>query len=151
MHDALYTSVVNEVDCTNLIYNKGNSNAGLEWSARRRGNRPLGARDVARNIETCLGPYATHDCIQSPHTGHNTREEQQASSRRPCGEDQSIMSQLAARTLGRSAIEHRGSQVTVALHPYRPPYFIGGENEDAHIWTSIASRLLDIVQGEPSM
>ena len=72
---ALHYSDVREVICTeNLICNKRISNAGQEWSAGRPGNRPIGARDAAQNSDTCLGPYATCDCVQSPLMGHNTRE-----------------------------------------------------------------------------
>ena len=38
----------------------------------------------------------------------------------------------------------------MALHPHRPPYFCGGQDEDVHVWTSIVSRWLETVQGEPS-
>ena len=38
----------------------------------------------------------------------------------------------------------------VALLLRRPPYFTGGEDEDVHVWTSIVSRWLDAIQGEPS-
>ena len=40
--------------------------------------------------------------------------------------------------------------MTVALHPRRPPYFCGGQDEDVHVWTSIVTRWLETVQGEPS-
>ena len=69
----MYYSDVKEVICTeNLICNKRISNAGQEWSARRPGNRPIGANDATRDPETCLGAYATHTIVQPPHTGHNT-------------------------------------------------------------------------------
>ena len=42
------------------------------------------------------------------------------------------------------------SSVTVALHLRRPPYFYRGSNDDVHVWTSIVSRWLNTVQGEPS-
>ena len=61
--DALYISNVNDVACTNKICNKRISTAGQEWSVGRPGNRPIGARDAARNPQTCLGPYATHKTI----------------------------------------------------------------------------------------
>ena len=38
----------------------------------------------------------------------------------------------------------------VALHPRRPPYFCGGLDDDVHVWTSIVSRWLEAVRGEPS-
>ena len=80
--DALYSSDVNEVACTTNDCNKRISNAGQEWSTGRPGNRPIGAREAAHNSETCLGPYATCDCVQ-PHTGHNTCDPRQASSQLP--------------------------------------------------------------------
>ena len=78
--DALYYGDLNEVACTIEICNKRISTAGQEWSAGRPGNRPIGARDVARNSETYLGPYATRSAIQ-PHMGNNTRDSRQTSSR----------------------------------------------------------------------
>ena len=72
---------------TFLICIKKISVARQEWLAGRLGNKPLGARDTTRNIETCLGTYATYAIVQPHRTGHNTREEQQASSRRPQEED----------------------------------------------------------------
>ena len=61
--DAMYISGVNDVACTNEIYNKRISNPGQEWSAGRPGNRPIGARKATHNSETYLGPYTTRDCI----------------------------------------------------------------------------------------
>ena len=58
LNDGMYISNVNDVACRNEICNKRNSNAGPEWSARRLGNRPLGASDAVRNSEMCLGAYA---------------------------------------------------------------------------------------------
>ena len=49
-----------------------------------------------------------------------------------------------------SAAEDRASPATVALHPRRPPYFYGGLDEDVHVWTSIVSRWLEAIRGEPS-
>ena len=89
--DALYINDLNEVACTIEKCNKRISNAGQEWSAGRPGNRPIGARNAARNSDTYLGPSATRDCTQ-PHTGHNTCEEEQALSRRPRQEDQALAS-----------------------------------------------------------
>ena len=147
--DALYISDVKDVACTLESCNKRISVAGQEWSAGRLGNRPIGAREAARNTKTCLGPYATRDTVQ-PHTGHNTRGPGQASSR-PQPEDQDSTIQLRASTSRRpSAAEDRASPATVALHPRRPPYFCGGSDEDVHVWTSIVSRWLEAVQGEPS-
>ena len=85
--DALYISDVNDVACTDGTCNKRISYAGQERSAGRPGNRPTGARDAARNTETCLGPYATRTV--QPHTGSNTREYQASSRRLPRKEDQS--------------------------------------------------------------
>ena len=56
--DATYDENVKDVACMDPI-NKRISCAGPEWSAGRPGNRPIGAREAARNTETCLGPYAT--------------------------------------------------------------------------------------------
>ena len=147
--DALYVSNVNEVVCTLEQCNKRISCAGPEWSAGRPGNRPIGAREVARNSETCLGPYATRAIVQS-HTGHNTCGRRQASSR-PRPEDQDSTIQPTTRSSRRSpAAEDRASSVTVALHPRRPPYFHGDADNDVHVWTSVVSRWLNTVQGEPS-
>ena len=78
--DALYIGNVNDVACTIEPCNKRISCAGPERSVGRPGNRPIGARDAARNTETCLGPYATRSAVQ-PHMGYNTRDSRQASSR----------------------------------------------------------------------
>ena len=98
----------------------------------------------------CSGPYGT--ASQQPHhTGHNTREETVTASsatRRPRHEDST--SQPTASSSGRPAAEDRASPATVALHPRRPPYFCGGLDEDVYVWTSIVSRWLDAIQGEPS-
>ena len=59
--DAMYYNNVNEVTCTKEICNKRISYAGQDWSAWRRGNRPIGASDAARNSQTCLGPSATRE------------------------------------------------------------------------------------------
>ena len=114
------------------------------------GNRPIGAREAARNSETCLGPYATRDTVQ-PHTGSNTREDQASSRRLPRKEDQGNTIQPTASTSGRSpAAKDRASPATAALHPRKPPYFSGGADDDVHVWTSIVDRWLSTVQGEPS-
>ena len=149
LNDAMYDNDVNEMICMDdENCNKRISYVGQEWSAGRPGNRPIGAREAARNSETCLGPYATRT-VQSPHTGCNTREIE-ASLRLPHIGDQSTR-QLAASSSRRSpAVEDRVLPATVALHPCRPPYFTGGTNDDVHVWTSIISRWLNIVQGEPS-
>ena len=124
LRDAMYNSDVKEVICTeNLNWNKRVSNAEQEWSVGRPGNRPVGTRDAAQNSDTCLGPYATCDCIQSSLMGHNTREEIQASSRRTQGEDQDITNQPTASSSRRFAVEDRASPVIAVLHPCRPPYF----------------------------
>ena len=98
--DALYIDDLNEVACTNDKSNKRISTTGQEWSAGRLGNRPIGARTVAHNSETCLGPYPTRSVVQ-PHTGHNTHEEEQASSRRPRREDQSAYCKLFKKIYSR--------------------------------------------------
>ena len=149
--DALYISNVHDVACTDSKCNKRISVVGQEWSAGRPGNRPIGAREAAQNTQTCLGPYATRNTVQ-PHTGHNTREDQASSRRLPRKEDQDITSQPAASTSRRSAAaKDHASLAMVALHPHRPPYFAGGADEDVHVWTSIVSRWLETVQGEPSI
>ena len=81
--DAVYYSNVNEVTCSKDICNKRISYAGQDWSAGRLGNRPIGATDAARNSQTCLGPSTICESKQSPHTGHNTRDSNEASSRQP--------------------------------------------------------------------
>ena len=111
-------------------------------------NRPIGARDAARNTETCLEPYATCATVQPP-TDHNTRDNE-AASRLPRSEDQSTSQPRASSLQRTTAAEDCALPATVALHPRRPPYFTGGENEDVHVWTSIISRWLQAVQGEPS-
>ena len=149
LNDALYNIDVKEVICTDEeICNKRISHAGQEWSAGRPGNRPIGASDAARNSETCLGPYATR-IVQSPYTGCNPREIE-ASSRLPRKEDQSISCPAASSSRRPIVAEDRASPATVALHPRRPPYFYGGPDDDVHVWTSIVSRWLEAVQGEPS-
>ena len=149
-NDTLYISNVREVDCTKDTCNKRISNAGQEWSAGRPGNRPLGARNAARNTDTCLGPYSTRAVVQSPHTGHNTREEDRALSRKPRPQDQDNTSQPRAISSRRQAIEDCASIAIAALHPRRLPYFTGAQDKDVHVWTSIVSRWLDTVWGEPS-
>ena len=81
--DAIYISNVNDVDCTNTIYNKRISYAGQDWSTGQPGNRPIGASDATRNSQTCLGPSTTRESRQSPYMGHNTRDSIEASSRQP--------------------------------------------------------------------
>ena len=148
--DALYISSVNDVACTTNKCNKRISVLGQEWLAGRPGNRPIGARSVARNCKTYLGPYATRTLVQ-PHTGHNTRVSNEASSRIPQPEDQDIASQPRASSLGRLvASKDRASLAMVALHLCRLPYFTGGADDDVHVWASIVDRWLRAVQGEPS-
>ena len=48
------------------------------------------------------------------------------------------------------AAEDRALPAIAALHPRRPPCFSGGLDNDVHVWTSIISRWLDTVRGEPS-
>ena len=93
-----------------------------------------------------LGPSATRDCIQST---HNTRDEIQASSRRTRGKDQNNTNQPTASSSRRPTVEDRKSPMIMVLHPRRPPYFIGGANDDVHIWTSIVSSSLNTIEGEP--
>ena len=61
--NAMYYHDVNDVTCILDKCNKRISVAGQEWSAGRPGNRPIGARDAARNSETCLGLYATRETV----------------------------------------------------------------------------------------
>lgn len=90
--DALYNNVVNDVNCVDLLCNKRINNAGQERSASQLGNGLIGARGVALEHETRLGPYATHASVQPYHTGHNTHEIKQELLRRPQDEVQDIMS-----------------------------------------------------------
>ena len=146
--DALYISHLNDVACTDGNCNKRISCAGQEWSAGRPGNRPTGASEAARNTETCLGPYATRTV--QPHAGCNTREEQASSRPRQEVQDQCTSQQTTASPTRRNAAEDRASPAKVALQPRRPPYFSGGLDEDVHTWTSIVTRWLDAIQGEPT-
>ena len=179
--DALYYNDINDVACTDQKCNKRISDAGPErsagrpghtptrgklacdktiedscvgqdWSAGRPGNRPFGASSAAcpSLIMACLGPYG-NTSRQLHHTGPNTREETYtASSTTGRPRDQST-NQPAASSSERPAAEDRATPATVALHPRRLPYFCGGQDEDVHVWTSIVSRWLDAIQGEPSM
>ena len=88
--DALYINDVNDVACMNEKCNKRISVAGQEWSVGRPGNRPIGAREAARNSQTCLGPYATHATVQ-PHTGRNTHEDPALSRQLPRLRDQHLI------------------------------------------------------------
>ena len=178
--DVLYYEDVNDVACTDLKCNKRisvagpersagrpghtptrcdlacektieDSCAGHDWSAGRPGNRPFGARTAAcpSSHTACLGPYGTA-ARQPHHTGPNTNEEKSvasSSTRRP--RDPSTI-QPTASSSGRPAAEDRASPATVALHPHRPPYFYGGQDEDVHVWTSIVTRWSETVKGEPS-
>ena len=49
-----------------------------------------------------------------------------------------------------TATKDHASPAIAALHPRRLPYFPGGSDADVHVWTSVVSRWLDIVWGEPS-
>ena len=142
--DALYYNDVNEVACTLEPCNKRISQAGQEWSVGRPGNRPIGARDAARNTKMCLGTYATREIVQ-PHTGHNTRSSKEASLGLPRQEDQHTNQPTASASRRSPVAEDRASPATVALHPQRPPCFCGGVDEDVHVWTSIVNRWLDTV------
>ena len=82
--------------------------------------------------------------------GHNTRVSRQASSRLPRRGDQSTNQPTTSSSRRSTAAKHRASPATVALHLHRPPYFAGAQDEDVYMWTSIVSRWLDTVQGEPS-
>ena len=124
--------------------------AGQDWSAGRPGNRPFGARSAAcpSALTACSGPYGTAS-TQPHYTGPNPREEilQAPSLTRflQLGTSQ----QTTASTTRRNAAEDCASPAKVALQPRRPPYFSGGLDEDVHTWTSIVTRWLDAIQGEP--
>ena len=127
---------------------------GQDWSAGRPGIRPFAASSATCPfpITACLGPYGNAS-RQPHHTGPNTREETltvTSSTRRPRQEDQSTIQLTASSSQRSPAAEDRASSATVALYPCRPPYFCGDIDDDVHIWTSIVSRWLDTVQGEPS-
>ena len=74
--DGLYYSDVNKVAYTKNTCNKRISNAREERLVGRPGDKHIGDRNAACNSEMCLGPYATHATVQSPHTGHNAREKE---------------------------------------------------------------------------
>ena len=180
VEDALYIEDVNDVACTDQSCNKRISDAGPErsagrpghtpsrrelacgkliedscagqdWSAGRPGNRPFGARSAAcpSPITACSGPYG--NALRQPHhTGPNTREETYIASSTTRGPRLPSTSQPEASSSRRPAAEDRASPATVALHPRRPPYFCGGLDEDVHVGTSIISRWLETIWGEPS-
>ena len=117
--------------------------AGQDWLAGRPGNRPFGTSSATcpSSITACLGPYGTAS-RQPHHMGPNTREETftvaSSTTGRPQHEDST--GQHNASSSRRPAAEGRASPTTVALHPRRPPYFYGGQDEDVYVWTSIVSR-----------
>ena len=113
---------------------------GPEWSAGQLGNRSIGARKVAHELDMCLGPYATHAVVHLHPMGHNTHDEGQASSRQPREEDQSA-NQLAASSLRKpTGAKDCASLAIAALHPPRPLYSTRGLNDDVHIWALIVNR-----------
>ena len=128
--------------------------AGPDWSAGRPGTMPFGASSAAcpSSQTACIGPYGTA-ATQQLYTGHNTRTEQfvtqSSSARLPRPEDRSTSQQQASSSRGNAA-EENASPAKVALHPRRPPYFVGGIDDDVYVWTSIVDRWLDTVRGEPS-
>ena len=143
LNDVLYINVVIDVDCTKEICNKTVSCAGPEWLVGRPGNRPIGARKVAHELETCLGPYATRTTVHPHPMGHNTHDEDQASSRRPRVEDYDNTSQHTSSTSRMCiAADDQASPTTEVLHLHRPPYFSRGVDDDVHVWVSIVSRWL---------
>ena len=73
-----------------------------------------------------------------------------SSTGRPRHEKQYISQCNASSSRRSPTAEDRASPATVVLHPRRPPYFVGGADEDVYVWTSIVSRWLDAIQGEPS-
>ena len=125
--------------------------AGQDWSAGRPGDRPFGASTVPclSSQTACIGPYGT--ASKQPHyTGRNPREEtlQAPSSTRFLRPSTSQL--IKASPARRYVAEDRTSPAKVALQPCRPPYFHGGFDEDVHTWTSIVTRWLDAIQGEPT-
>ena len=143
--DSLYDS---------LKCNKRISCAGQDWSAGRPGIMPFGA-STAVCLSTqiaCIGPSGIA-ATQQLYTGHNTHTEQfvtQSSSTRLPRQQRSSTSQRSASSSRRNVAEENASPVKVALHPHRPPYFVGGIDDDVYVWTSIVDRWLDTVWGEPS-
>ena len=125
--------------------------AGPDWSAGRPGTMPFGASSAAcpSSQTACIGPYGTA-ATQQLYTGHNTRTEQfvtqSSSARLPRPEDRSTSQQQASSSRGNAA-EENASLAKVALHPRRPPYFVGGIDDDVYVWTSIVDRWLDTVLG----
>ena len=126
--------------------------AGQDWSAGRPGIRPFGASSAScpSHITACLGPYGTAS-RQPHHTGPNTRAETStltsstrgprdypapASQKRVLQEDPPLK---IARRQRRWHCIHAGHHTTV---------------EDwtrmSTVWTSIVSRWLEAIWGEPS-
>ena len=126
--------------------------AGQDWSAGRPGIRPFGSStaECPSSLTACLGPYGTA-YRQLHHTGPNTHEGKCiASSTVGRPQHQSTIQTTASSSKRSPATEDRASPATGALHPRRPLCSCGGTNEDVHVWTSIVSRWLNIVHGEPS-
>ena len=125
--------------------------AGQDWSAGRPGNRPFGARSAAcpSALTACSGPYGTAS-TQLHHTGPNPHEETLQASSSTRFRLPSTSQQITASSTRRNAAEDRASPAKVELQPRRPPYFTGGLDEDVHTWTSIVTRWLDAIQGEPT-
>ena len=177
--DALYTMYVKDVACTESSCNKRisyagpewsagrpghtpirrilacekhieDSCAGQDWSAGRPGNRPFGASSAAcpSSQTACLGPYGAA-YRQLHYTGPNPREESSPASSSLRDLLPSTSQQTTASPARRNAAEDRVSPAKVALQPRRPPYFHGGLDEDVHTWTSIVTRWLNAIQGEP--
>ena len=142
-----HTPTRRDIACGNIIED---SCAGQDWSAGRPGNRPFGA-STAPCLSTqtaCLGPYGA--ASRQPHyTGPNPREETLPASSSTRDLRPSTSQQTTASPSRRNAAEDRASPEKVALQPHRPPYFHGGFDEDVHTWTSIVTRWLDAIQGEP--
>ena len=128
--------------------------AGQDWSAGRPGIMPFGASTAAclSTQTACIGPSGIA-ATQQLYTGHNTRTEQfvtQSSSTRLPQQQRSSTSQRSASSARRNAVEENASPAKVVLHLRRPPYFVGGIDDDVYVWTSIVDRWLDTVWGEPS-
>ena len=126
--------------------------AGQDWSAGRPGIRPFGTSTAAcpSSLTACLGPYGTAHG-QPHHTGPNTREERcTTSSTTRRSRHQSTIQPTTSSSRRSPAAEDRASPAMVALHLRRPPYFCGDADDDVHVWTSIVSRWLSAIQGEPS-
>ena len=142
-----HTPIRRDLACGNIIED---SCAGPDWSAGRPDLMSFGASTAPclSSQTACLGPYGA--AYRQPHyTGPNPREETSPASSSQRDILPSTSQQTTASPSRRNAAEDRASPATVALQPRRPPYFHGGLDEDVHTWTSIITRWLGTIQGEP--